>query len=89
MWPKALPDTLPSFDVLVLETDWWRRLRLPAVSTGYSSLGMLVRKVCKIVEDFLDFWICIISNFVHKVGHYLHSYIHVFQIHIKCDRTLF
>jgi len=34
MWPKALPDVLPSFDVLVLETDWWRRLRQPAVSTG-------------------------------------------------------
>jgi hypothetical protein len=77
MWPQALPDTLPSFDVLVLETDWWCRLRLPAVSTGSESLRKFWR--------FFDFFINIISNFVHKIGLYLYSYIHVFQIHIKCD----
>jgi hypothetical protein len=52
IWPKALPDALPSFDVLVLETDWWRRLRLPAVNTGYSSPGLLARKVCEIFDNF-------------------------------------
>jgi len=30
MWSKALPYTLPSFDILVLETYRWFRLRLPA-----------------------------------------------------------
>jgi hypothetical protein len=34
LWPKPLPDSLPSFQVLVLENDLWRRLRLPAVNTG-------------------------------------------------------
>jgi len=34
MFSKALRDALPSFDILVFETDWWRRLRLPAVNTG-------------------------------------------------------
>jgi hypothetical protein len=50
---KTLPDTLPSFDVLVLETDWMRRLRLPAVSTGYSSLNLLVRKFWENFTFFL------------------------------------
>jgi hypothetical protein len=48
MFSKALPDTLPSFDILVLETDWWRRLRLRAVNTGYCSLSLLTRKIYKI-----------------------------------------
>ena len=91
MWPKALPDPLPSFHVLILETDYWRRLRLPAPNTGYSSLDLLSRKDCEIFEYFLKFyfWFGIISNFVHKLGLYLYSCIHVFQIHIKYDRTLF
>jgi hypothetical protein len=57
MWSKALPDSLPSFDVLVKETDWWRRLRLPAAYTGYSSLGLLARKICEIFDDFLNFFL--------------------------------
>ena len=54
MWPKALPDALPSFDVLVLETGQWRLLRLPAVNTGYVSPGLWARKVCEIFDDFLN-----------------------------------
>jgi hypothetical protein len=52
MWPKALPDALPKFDVLVLETVLRRGLRLPAVNTGCSSLGLLDRNVCEIFDDF-------------------------------------
>jgi hypothetical protein len=48
MWPETMPDALPSFDVLILETDQWRRLRLPAVNTGYNSCGLLAGKVCEI-----------------------------------------
>jgi len=55
MWPKALPDALPSYDVLVLETDWWHRFRLLAVNTGCSSLGLLARNVYEVFDDFLKF----------------------------------
>jgi hypothetical protein len=71
LWLNSLPDTLPSFDIMVLEADWWRRLCPPAVSTGYSSLGLLSRKVCEIIDDFLKFfWNGIISNFVPKIKPY-------------------
>ena len=67
MWPKALPDALPSFDILFLGTDWWRRLNLLAVTTGYGSLGLLAREVKFLT--FLNFiYISIVSNFVHKTG---------------------
>jgi hypothetical protein len=71
IWLKSSPDFLPSYDVLVLETDWWRRLSLPAVDIGCSSLGLLPGKVCEIFEGyFLLFGICVISNFVHRKGLY-------------------
>jgi hypothetical protein len=37
---------------MVLETDWWRRLRLPAGSVCYILLGQLTRKLCEIFDEF-------------------------------------